>query len=110
LARLLRLALALPIAIALITVAVANRHDVRLVLDPFRPDHPALALVAPFYAYLFGSLIVGVVLGGLAAWIGQSRWRRAARARAADARRWQVESSRLLREREAAQELTTASR
>ena len=33
---------ALPVAILLITLAVANRHGVRLVLDPFRPDEPVL--------------------------------------------------------------------
>jgi uncharacterized integral membrane protein len=112
LARLLRYVLAIPIALVLITLAVINRHDVRLVLDPFRPDHPALALVLPFYAYVLGALIVGVVLGGLAAWIGQSRWRRLARARTVEARRWQVESGRGLAPREArgSAELTTANR
>ena len=55
---------ALPVAILLITLAVANRHGVRLVLDPFRPDEPVLFLVLPFYAYLFGTLLVGILIGG----------------------------------------------
>jgi hypothetical protein len=92
--------LGFPASVPLITLAVSNRHDVRLVLDPFRPDNPALSLVLPFYAYLFGTLIVGVIVGGVATWFTQARWRRSARNRAAEARRWQSEADRLSRERE----------
>ena len=90
---------AFPVAILLITLAVANRHGVRLVLDPFRPDEPVISLVLPFYAYLFGALLVGVVIGGAATWMTQARWRRSARRRAAEAQRWQAEADRLRRER-----------
>ena len=60
---------AFPVAVLLVTLALANRHGVRLVLDPFRPADPTLSLVLPFYAYLFGALLLGVVIGGLATWI-----------------------------------------
>ncbi|MFZ0852396.1 MAG: hypothetical protein WAO08_24725, partial [Hyphomicrobiaceae bacterium] len=66
------LLVAFPIAIVLITLAVINRHPVRLILDPFRPDEPVLSLVGPLYAYLFGALIVGVIIGGTAAWLAQA--------------------------------------
>ena len=36
---------------------------------PFRPDEPVLFLVLPFYAYLFGMLLLGIVIGGLATWM-----------------------------------------
>lgn len=88
-------------AALLITLAVANRHGVRLVLDPFNPQNPVLSAELPFYAYLFGMLILGVILGGLATWITQSRWRRMARQRAHDAMRWKGEAERLIRERDA---------
>jgi len=104
--RAMRLLVALPVAIVLITVAVANRHGVRLILDPFRPDDPVVSLVLPFYAYLFATLIIGVLIGGSAAWLAQSRWRRAARRRAAEAVRWQAEADRLTRERD--RQLTAA--
>ena len=71
--------LGLPVAIILLTLAVINRHGVRLVLDPFRPDEPVLSLVLPFYAYLIGMLLIGIVIGGLATWVTQARWRRTAR-------------------------------
>lgn len=92
---------AFPAALVLVTLAVANRHAARLVLDPFNPEAPALSLSMPFYAYLIGMLVVGVVLGGFATWLSQSRWRRAARTRGYEAKRWHAEADRLTRERDA---------
>ena len=98
--RVIWLLMALPAAALLVTLAVANRHPVRLVLDPFRPETPVLSLQLPFYAWLFIVLIGGVVLGGVATWMTQSKWRRTARSRALDALRWQAEADRLARERD----------
>jgi uncharacterized integral membrane protein len=92
----------MPVAAVLLTLAVINRHGVRLVLDPFRPDEPVISLVLPFYAYLIGALLIGVVIGGVATWATQARWRRSARRRGAEAQRWQAEADRLARERQAA--------
>jgi uncharacterized membrane protein len=46
--------------------------------------------------------VIGIVIGGLATWVTQARWRRTARRRAAEAQRWQSEADRLARERQAA--------
>jgi hypothetical protein len=97
--RALWLLVALPAAVLLTALAVSNRHAVRLVLDPFRPDEPVVFLMLPLYAYVFAALILGVLLGGTAAWLAQRHWRRMARRRAAEAVRWQAEADRLLRER-----------
>lgn len=97
--RLLILPIVLVTAGVLITVFVANRHPVRLVLDPIS-DVPVLAFEMPFYVYLAGALILGVLLGGMRTWVGQSHWRRSARVRAQEAMRWQAEADRLQRERE----------
>jgi uncharacterized integral membrane protein len=94
------LLVAVPAGLLLVTLAVANRHKVRLVLDPFRRADPVISLELPFYAYLFGALLAGVVIGGMATWMSQARWRRSARRRAVEARRWQAEADRLGRERE----------
>lgn len=88
-------------AIVLVTLAVANRHDVRLVLDPFNRQAPVVYAELPFYIYLFAMLIVGVVLGSLATWISQGRWRRLVRLRTHEALRWKGEAERLMRERDA---------
>ena len=100
--RIIWFAVGIPAAILLLTLAVINRHGVRLVLDPFRPDVPLLSLVLPFYVYLFGMLLAGVVIGGVATWMTQSRWRRAARRSGAEAQRWQAEAGRLNRDRQVA--------
>ena len=88
-------------AIVLVTLAVANRHEVRLVLDPFNRNAPVVFAELPFYVYLFAMLIVGVVLGSLATWITQGRWRRLVRVRTHEALRWKGEAERLMRERDA---------
>jgi hypothetical protein len=67
-----------------------------------------LSLVLPFYAYLFGLLLAGILIGGSAMWLTQARWRRTARRRAAEAQRWQAEADRLTRERQA--QIATAGR
>jgi hypothetical protein len=99
--RIVWLLIALPAGLLLVTLAVANRHEVRLSLDPFRPEAPVLSLVLPFYAYLFGMLIIGVLLGGAAMWFSQSRWRRSARVQGRAAAQWQAEADRLTRARDA---------
>lgn len=93
--------IAFPVAIVLVTLAIANRHAVQLVLDPFRPETPSLSVVLPFYAYLFLALVSGVVLGGLATWYTQRHWRRSSRVKSHEARRWHAEADRLTRERDA---------
>ena len=100
--RIIWFALGVPAAILLLTLAVINRHGVRLTLDPFRPDEPLLSIMLPFYVYLFGMLLIGIVIGGVATWMTQARWRRAARRHGAEAQRWQAEADRLNRDRQAA--------
>jgi hypothetical protein len=99
--RILSLLVLFPLGALLVAIAVANRHPVALILDPFRPDNPALSVELPFYAYLIGALVVGVILGGAATWFGQSRWRQTARTQGKRAARWQAEADRLARERDA---------
>lgn len=88
-------------AVIMVTLAVANRHDVRLVLDPFNRQAPVVYAELPFYVYLFAMLIVGVVLGSLATWLSQGKWRRLVRLRTHESLRWKGEAERLMRERDA---------
>ncbi len=98
--RVLSLLIGFPIGIVLVAIAVSNRQPVDLILDPFRPEAPALSIELPFYIYLMAALVVGVILGGVATWMGQSRWRQTARSQGRRAARWQAEADRLARERE----------
>ena len=107
--RILSLLLFLPVGAFLVTLAVANRHIVQLVLDPFNPKDPTVSLPLPFYAFLFGALVLGVFLGGLATWMTQGKWRQTARRRTQEAMKWQAEADRLARERDAQVSATKAS-
>lgn len=100
--RIVWLLIALPAGLLLVTLAVVNRHEVRLILDPFQPETPAVFLAMPLYAYLFIALLLGVLLGGTATWLSQTRWRRDARVKGRAAARWHAEADRLTRERDAA--------
>lgn len=100
LARIASVLVSLVVAALLVTLAVANRHPVDLKLDPFNPEAPVLAISLPFFGYLFAMLILGVILGGVATWMSQGKWRRAARNRTQEALRWKAEAERLVRERD----------
>ena len=96
--RLVWLLIAVPVGAALVSIAVANRQMVLLKLDPFRPDNPIIGLNLPLYAYIFGALFAGMILGGIAVWLGQGRWRKRVRERTHEANRWYREATRLDRE------------
>src|SRR5450432_4077592 len=68
-----------PIAAVIIAFAVANRQTVTVSFDPFSSASPAYAATLPLFAIVFAVLILGVLIGGIAAWIRQSKWRRSAR-------------------------------
>jgi uncharacterized membrane protein YidH (DUF202 family) len=68
-----------PLALVIIAFAVANRQIVTLSLDPFSSRAPAAALTLPLFGLIIVILIVGVIVGGFAAWLGQGKWRRSAR-------------------------------
>jgi uncharacterized protein HemY len=100
--RIFHLVVVLPAVAVLAAIGLANTQDVRLALDPFRPDDPVLSLVLPFYIWLLAALIVGVLIGGLATWASQARWRRSARRSEAETQRWKAEADRLGRDRQLA--------
>jgi len=98
--RIVWLLAAFPIGVVLIALLIANRHSIQLILDPFRPEDPALALTMPLSVCIWMSLLTGVVIGSLATWLRQGRWRRSARMRAQESMKWQSEADRLTRERD----------
>jgi len=68
-----------PLAAVIIAFAVANRQSVTVSFDPFSAASPAYAATLPLFVVLFAVLIFGVLIGGIAAWIRQGKWRRSAR-------------------------------
>jgi uncharacterized integral membrane protein len=69
----------IPLAILMVMLAVANRGSVAISLDPFSANAPALTVHVPLFILVLVALIVGVLAGGIAAWLRQAKWRRAAR-------------------------------
>jgi uncharacterized integral membrane protein len=73
-----------PLAVIIIVFAVANRQAVTVSFDPFSTTSPAYAASLPLFVLIFIVLILGVIVGGAAAWLRQSPWRRTARKLDAD--------------------------
>ena len=73
-----------PLAVIIVGFAVTNRHPVTISFDPFSTTAPAYAVTLPLFVTLFIALILGVLIGGLTAWLRQGKWRRAARRLDAD--------------------------
>jgi uncharacterized integral membrane protein len=70
--------LVVPLAVILVAFAVANRQAVTVSFDPFSAADPAYAATLPLFILIFVLVILGVIVGGVAAWLRQARWRRIA--------------------------------
>ncbi|HEY1545080.1 MAG TPA: LapA family protein [Xanthobacteraceae bacterium] len=87
-----------PLGLVIVALAVANRQSVMVSFDPFNTAAPAVVLHAPLFVLVFVLVIAGVIIGGIAAWLKQGKWRRAARRTEADLRAARNENDRLRRE------------
>jgi uncharacterized integral membrane protein len=89
--RILSLVVFVPLGIILIVLAVANRQPITLALNPFAPQDSVLSVTAPFFLFIFVTLIVGMGIGAGVTWWKQGRYRRQARVEAREAVKWQSE-------------------
>jgi len=85
----------IPIAIVVVVLSVANRGSVTFSLDPIGAGSTGWSATAPLYVFLFAAVVLGVVIGGVATWLRQGRWRQAARSERANADRLRLEAQRL---------------
>jgi uncharacterized integral membrane protein len=76
----------IPLALIFVVFAVANRHFVTVSFDPFNSANPSVSVSLPLFVLIIAIAVLGVIAGGLAAWFGQRRWRRAARQHELEAR------------------------
>jgi uncharacterized integral membrane protein len=90
-----------PLALAIVMFAVANREIVTVSFDPFDSANPALSLRVPLFLLIFALVGLGVLVGGVAAWLRQHKWR-------ARARRAEVDVSRLRAELDTQRSLAAA--
>ena len=93
--KIVTLVIVLPLAAVIVAFAVANRERVTVSFDPFTNVNPAYAATLPLFILIFVLVILGVFVGGVAAWLGQAHWRRAARQLDAEARLLRQELSAL---------------
>jgi uncharacterized integral membrane protein len=77
--RIITAVIVIPLLIVVVGFAVANRQAVTVSFDPFSSAQPAYAVTLPLFVVIFILLIVGVIVGGVAAWMRQASWRRSAR-------------------------------
>jgi uncharacterized membrane protein YciS (DUF1049 family) len=84
-----------PLALIAIAFAVGNKQIVSVSFDPFAAGVSDYKLDMPLFVIVFGGLIVGVLLGGIATWIGQGRHRRAERMHRRDVERLRSDIDRM---------------
>jgi uncharacterized integral membrane protein len=97
-----------PLAIVIVMFAVANRQTVVVSFDPFGSVDPAYAARMPLFVLIFVLVMLGVLLGGVAAWLRQSKWRRAARLLNRDVRALREENEALRRHAASAASVASA--
>jgi uncharacterized integral membrane protein len=86
-----------PLAILIVLFAVANRESITISFDPFNAAAPAYTMRAPLFTVILLLLIAGVIVGGVAAWLRQSKWRRTARRLESEVRALRAELDETLR-------------
>jgi uncharacterized integral membrane protein len=85
--KIVTVAVLVPLAILIVMFAVANREIITVSFDPFDTVRPAFALKLPLFILIFALVSLGVLVGGIAAWLRQSKWRARARRAETEARR-----------------------
>lgn len=90
----------IPVALLIVLFAVGNRAPVTVALDPIAAQPPMFSFSLPLFLLLLVVLILGVILGGAAAWMRQSRWRRRARRLASELKTSRAETETLRRQLE----------
>ncbi len=92
----LRIIIFVPLGLVFLFFAVANRGAVKIFLDPFPGgDAAGPSFEAPLYLVVLASIALGVVAGSLSSWVAHGRYRRAAKAARADAKKARSEADQL---------------
>ena len=67
----------LPVAVAGVGFAVANRQWVTISFDPLNRVHPFATVDMPLWALVFAGVFIGIFVGWYVAWRGNAkhRWR-----------------------------------
>jgi uncharacterized integral membrane protein len=75
--RIIKLCFSGVVALIMVLLALANRHDIPLYLDPFRPYEPGAPVADVNLATLiFCVFILGLIIGSVMMWFMQGDYRR----------------------------------
>jgi Na+/H+-translocating membrane pyrophosphatase len=78
--RFVKLLVLVLLALPAIALLVANRHDVIFYLDPFAGAAPeGTQVTVQLFVVIGAAIMVGVIFGGVATYLEQGKYRRAAR-------------------------------
>ena len=91
----LKALLLLPVAVVVVLLAVANRGPVTFSFDPTAKGAPELSVTMPLFALILGSVVLGVILGGVGSWLASGKHRRARRNSSREINRLSAEADRL---------------
>ncbi len=71
--KIIRALILVPLALVIVSFAVANRQIVVVSFDPFDTVDPAYSLAMPLFVLIIAMAILGVIIGGVAAWLRQNK-------------------------------------
>jgi uncharacterized integral membrane protein len=92
----LKALIVIPLAAAIVLFAIANRQIVTVHLDPFQTGLlPFDTVTLPLFIVLFATGLMGVLAGGVAAWLAQGKHRRAAKLHRREAETHRAELDRM---------------
>tara|TARA_R110002126_G_scaffold136226_1_gene280783 strand:- start:553 stop:888 length:336 start_codon:yes stop_codon:yes gene_type:complete len=92
--KIIRVVFFIPVAIILLFLSIANREPVSLALNPFDPADTFLSVSAPFFVFIFITLMIGMILGSVMTWFAQGKHRQRARQVSAESDKWHTEADR----------------
>ena len=98
--RILRWVIGVPVAVLVISFAVANRQYVTLSLDPLTPSDPFASIELPLWLLFFFGLVAGALIGWISCWFAQGKHRKRARDAHGEIMRLQQERDALARNRD----------
>ncbi len=91
------------ITAVVVSFAVANRNNITVSLDPVGITNPPLTASLKLWILALGMAILGVIIGGIAVWLRQGRWRRSTRSLDREARALRAENQDLRQRLETAE-------
>ncbi|WP_174803721.1 lipopolysaccharide assembly protein LapA domain-containing protein [Martelella limonii] len=90
--KLINILILVPIGVVLIVLCVVNRAPVSMALNPFDTGDKVLSVSAPFFVFILIAFILGIVLGSLATWFSQHKYRKSAKVKKREAAKWRAEA------------------